>query len=313
MEYIYSYPLNDYRSYLSHHGIMGQKWGIRNGPPYPLDFKSHTASEKKHMSSTTYGSSKKSSEQSQSKKPKDNMDHSKSDKTELYTYLAWLGVDVLTLNPVGLAYDIQRAANAGHAAVKTKKVEKMRAQSRIDKKTGLHLKSKEFSEKEDMYMVNPSFKNFDGNTKSNCMLCTTAYDMRRRGYEVSAKKASRGYKEADAQRWYKNSTLSTIEKPRKLTTKESFFGNKDLTQKVKTELEKQGNGARGNLMISWNISGGGHSVVYEIRDNKLILRDCQSNTMYTNPGKLINGAVGASYIRLDNIEPDMKRIKEAVR
>lgn len=23
--------------YLVHHGIEGQKWGIRNGPPYPLN------------------------------------------------------------------------------------------------------------------------------------------------------------------------------------------------------------------------------------------------------------------------------------
>ena len=23
--------------YLSHHGVDGQKWGVRNGPPYPLD------------------------------------------------------------------------------------------------------------------------------------------------------------------------------------------------------------------------------------------------------------------------------------
>lgn len=32
---------NDFCSgYLQHHGIQGQKWGVRNGPPYPLDSKS---------------------------------------------------------------------------------------------------------------------------------------------------------------------------------------------------------------------------------------------------------------------------------
>lgn len=28
---------NDYRNYISHHGIKGQKWGVRHGPPYPLE------------------------------------------------------------------------------------------------------------------------------------------------------------------------------------------------------------------------------------------------------------------------------------
>lgn len=35
------YPQNDYRGYLSHHGIKGQKWGEQNGPPYPLSNKIH--------------------------------------------------------------------------------------------------------------------------------------------------------------------------------------------------------------------------------------------------------------------------------
>lgn len=33
--------------YLEHHGIEGQKWGHRNGPPYPLDYNDHSSSEKK--------------------------------------------------------------------------------------------------------------------------------------------------------------------------------------------------------------------------------------------------------------------------
>lgn len=41
------YGNNDWRDYLAHHGILGQKWGTRNGPPYPLDGSDHSVSEKK--------------------------------------------------------------------------------------------------------------------------------------------------------------------------------------------------------------------------------------------------------------------------
>lgn len=45
IETIYSNP----NLYLAHHGIKGQKWGKRNGPPYPLTPEDHSAAEKKAM------------------------------------------------------------------------------------------------------------------------------------------------------------------------------------------------------------------------------------------------------------------------
>ena len=36
-----------WREELYHHGILGQKWGHKNGPPYPLGASDHSASEKK--------------------------------------------------------------------------------------------------------------------------------------------------------------------------------------------------------------------------------------------------------------------------
>lgn len=56
--------MNDYRAYVEndynsiyHHGIKGQRWGVRNGPPYPLDSEDHSVREivaSKNPESYTY-------------------------------------------------------------------------------------------------------------------------------------------------------------------------------------------------------------------------------------------------------------------
>ena len=57
---------------ICHHGIKGQKWGVKNGPPYPLATGDHSASEKKFI--VKKKSSKSSSESSKSKKSSQNID-----------------------------------------------------------------------------------------------------------------------------------------------------------------------------------------------------------------------------------------------
>lgn len=39
--------MESWREELYHHGILGQRWGKKNGPPYPLDASDHSSSEKK--------------------------------------------------------------------------------------------------------------------------------------------------------------------------------------------------------------------------------------------------------------------------
>lgn len=59
--------------YIYHHGIKGQKWGDRNGPPYPLDAEDHSAEEKKKnpgLLSETKSKSEEKKAKSEGKKAK---------------------------------------------------------------------------------------------------------------------------------------------------------------------------------------------------------------------------------------------------
>lgn len=58
---------------LAHHGILGMKWGRKNGPPYPIGVSDHSASEKK-------AGWRKSLDKSDSNSQNDNKKHGLSDK-----------------------------------------------------------------------------------------------------------------------------------------------------------------------------------------------------------------------------------------
>lgn len=55
------------KPYIEHYGINGQKWGVRNGPPYPLDFKAHSKAEQRLNPRRILGGKKANSKDSERK------------------------------------------------------------------------------------------------------------------------------------------------------------------------------------------------------------------------------------------------------
>lgn len=296
-----------YELYLYHHGVQGQKWGVRNGPPYPL--RSGRIAKNKPKSFAVKGASKEnlSSE----------YDHTKSKKAaEVSLFLARFGLHAITLNPIGLTFDAVRLSEVVAGIAKERSVEKRIANNpKIDKRTGLHLKENpsEWDDAKDLKQINPAFKTFDANRKNNCMLCSVAYDMRKRGYDVMANHASSGYLTDDIKRWYPKAKVSLAANSTKTPMEFSIFGDKDMMQHAITKIESQGEGTRGAVFVKWNSLGAGHAMAYQIDGGKMQILDGQSGKVYHNPTKILKEATSISYVRLDNIDFDPKKIKECVR
>lgn len=281
---------------LYHHGVKGQKWGVRR---YQNKDGTLTASGKAHRKSFgKYGSDNDGAS---------NRDHSKSDKSPAAWFATNAALHIIGLNPVGLASDVARLVQYGRGNSKLKQYNKELVGSEIDSKTGFHIKKRTMSVEEDASRVNPLVHNFDKNTKNNCMLCTCAYDLRRRGYDVRANKASIGYTTRDISAWYPKAKINKLN----CLDDRGRYKTKYVVDKVKNELVKQGNGARGNLMITWMGLGGGHSVAYEISGGKLRIVDAQVNKVYDNPDKFLSRcSADVQYVRLDNVDFNKKTIRE---
>jgi len=141
--------------YLAHHGIVGMKWGKRNGPPYPLNASTHNKVVKR------------------ANKPASN---------KVGGVLSMAINTSAALSPLGMYVNKKNSMKdkARREAIDSR-------EGKTDHRTGLLLKSRSYSEYEDAKLVNPGYKYYTGDTRNNCLLCSLTYDQRRRGYDVIAK------------------------------------------------------------------------------------------------------------------------------
>ena len=309
---------------LFHHGITGQKWGITNGPPYPLSPSISTGSSlKKSASGTRPGTSVTPGSD-------------RSNRTKNVVLAALLPASVAGFVGIAattgfLVMPLAASAFKGGKAIanlvsgdkkekdakkKADQYEKERQSNPVDKKTGFHLKTTKLDEYEDMKRVNPEFANWDTNTKNNCVMCSLTYDMRRRGYDVTAETSLKGVNSmAVTEEVYKNSknkikTFHEIKSINDLVVSKSYSDT--LKSEAYNELKKQPDGSRGLFSVGWNNSSSGHCMNYEVKNGEVYIIDSQANKKYPYD-KFVDDVNTIDICRIDNLKVDYSKMKEYMR
>ncbi len=314
---------------LYHYGILGMHWGERRFQN--ADGTLTAAGRERYGTTKSKGDGKEYYTNKELRKiTREDLDNARVDfskidhgekgsKSPLTWYALNVGLDLLTLNPVYAAMDIYRGARYVDGAIKSKQYEKEREGLETDKTTGFKIKdkAKSLSPEEDLKRVNPDLYDFNTNSKNNCMLCTMTTEMRRRGYDVTAKKSGNGYYDNEISRWLPGAKIQRFGAP---NFKEGGFinnatgkTNKAFAENVVSKiLKSQPNGARGNLTVYFT-AGGGHSMFYEIQNGQMIIRDGQISKTFKDPVKILKQCRDINVCRMDNLAFDPEAIKECCR
>lgn len=306
-------------AYLKHHGILGQKWGKKNGPPYPLDASDHSSSEKK-------AGWRKSLDKDSS--TEDNKRKGLSDKQKKAIKIgAAVAVTALA------TYGTYRLAKSGkldpYIASGKSKLNKLMEKKAGDTKIGeqkigdiLKESASKTTVKGIKKLAKPesladTIKNVNPNRgnpayKNNCTFCSVASYLRTKGYDVIAK-------DTGGKQQMLGGVVENCFKGAKVIDGSAVKFGKSPKDASEMLVNKFGKNASGVCAVQLK-TGGGHAFNWTIKDGIVKFFDGQDSSSLINNTqtleiwwKRIKQNDALTIARLDNAEVVIDRLKRIIQ
>lgn len=151
----------------------------------------------------------------------------------------------------------------------------------------------EIQEPSSLKKVNPRYYEIGNITEKekrsyteNCTSCVVVYEMRKRGYDVTASPYISKLKRRPESAWKNPKILSA---------------GKFSKEEIEGFLTQQGNDSRVQIIGLWNKRGNeGHTFVAELDNGNIVFLDPQSGNVYNDD--ILNCMNSIDYWRIDNLE-----------